>query len=141
MRRANPSLCSTRTAFRCTIIWLGDRFQQDLVQHQGPADPHQGQGPRLCPRVSWDNTEFHELHSHFASITHGCLFRNSLAWEEYWRWDEDDTNVAVYYNVKDKPCGYMVYLIKNDIMHIKEMVYLNREAQKGLWEYIHAHDP
>ncbi len=46
----------------------------------------------------------------------------------------------VYYNVKDKPCGYMVYLIKNDIMHIKEMVYLNREAQKGLWEYIHAHD-
>ena len=34
----------------------------------------------------------------------------------------------------------MVYLIKNDIMHIKEMVYLNREAQKGLWEYIHAHD-
>ena len=54
--------------------------------------------------------------------------------------DEDGTNVAVYYNVKDKPCGYMVYLIKNDIMHIKEMVYLNREAQKGLWEYIHAHD-
>ena len=34
----------------------------------------------------------------------------------------------------------MVYLIKNDIMHIKEMIYLNREAKKGLWEYIHAHD-
>ena len=62
------------------------------------------------------------------------------AWEEYWRWDEDDTNVAVYYNTKDKPCGFMVYLIKNDIMHIKEMIYLNREAKKGLWEYIHAHD-
>ena len=84
--------------------------------------------------------DFHELHSHFASITHGCLFRNALAWEEYWRWDEDDTNVAVYYNTKDKPCGFMVYLIKNDIMHIKEMIYLNREAKKGLWEYIHAHD-
>ncbi len=63
-----------------------------------------------------------------------------VAWEEYWRWDEDDTNVAVYYNTKDKPCGFMVYLIKNDIMHIKEMIYLNREAKKGLWEYIHAHD-
>lgn len=102
--------------------------------------PTKVKAPGYVRRVSWDNTEFHELHSHFASITHGCLFRNSLAWEEYWRWDEDDTNVAVYYNVKDKPCGYMVYLIKNDIMHIKEMVYLNREAQKGLWEYIHAHD-
>ena len=34
----------------------------------------------------------------------------------------------------------MVYLIKDDVMHVKEMIYLNREAQKGLWEYIHAHD-
>ena len=25
-------------------------------------------------------------------------------------------------------------------MHIKELIYLNREAQLGLWEYIHAHD-
>ena len=82
--------------------------------------PTKVSAPGYVRRVDWDNTEFHELHSHFASITHGCLFRNSLAWEEYWRWDEDDTNVAVYYNVKDKPCGYMVYLIKNDIMHIKE---------------------
>ena len=34
----------------------------------------------------------------------------------------------------------MVYLIKDDIMHIKEMIYLNREAQEGLWGYIRAHD-
>ena len=102
--------------------------------------PTKVSAPGYVRRVAWDNTEFHELHSHFASITHGCLFRNALAWEEYWRWDEDDTNVAVYYNVKDKPCGYMVYLIKNDIMHIKEMIYLTREAQAGLWEFIRAHD-
>ena len=102
--------------------------------------PTKVRAPGYVRRVSWDNSDFHELHSHFASVTHGCLFRNNLAWEEYWRWDEDDTNVAVYYSKKDKPCGYMVYLIKNDIMHIKEMIYLNREAQKGLWEYIHAHD-
>ena len=102
--------------------------------------PTKVKAPGYVRRVDWDNTDFHELHSHFASITHGCLFRNALAWEEYWRWDEDDTNVAVYYNTKDKPCGFMVYLIKNDIMHIKEMIYLNREAQLGLWEYIHAHD-
>lgn len=102
--------------------------------------PTKVKAPGYVRRVAWDSSDFHELHSHFASITHGCLFRNALAWEEYWRWDEDDTNVAVYYNTKDKPCGFMVYLIKNDIMHIKEMIYLNREAQLGLWEYIHAHD-
>ena len=102
--------------------------------------PTKVSAPGYVRRVDWDNTEFHELHSHFASITHGCLFRNSLAWEEYWRWDEDDTAVAVYYNVTGEPSGYMVYLIKDDIMHIKEMIYLNHEAHDGLWEFIRAHD-
>lgn len=63
-----------------------------------------------------------------------------LRGEEYWRWDEDDTMVAIYYSRDDIPYGYMVYMISSDIMHVKEMIYLNREAQLGLWEYIHAHD-
>ena len=48
--------------------------------------------------------------------------------------------MAVYYNVEGEPTGYMVYLIKDDVMHVKEMIYLNREAYEGLWEYIRAHD-
>ena len=36
--------------------------------------PTKVKAPGYVRRVSWDNTEFHELHSHFASITHGCLF-------------------------------------------------------------------
>lgn len=96
--------------------------------------------PGYVRRVSWDDKEFKELHTKFAEKTHGCLYRNNLAWEEYWRWDEDDTFVAVYYNVEGEPTGYMVYLIKDDVMHVKEMIYLNREAYEGLWEYIRAHD-
>lgn len=91
-------------------------------------------------RVDWENEDFMNLHNQFAKQTHGCLFRNSLAWDEYWRWAEDTTLVAVYYNEQEKPTGYMVYLLKDDIMYIKEMIFLNREAQMGLWEYIHAHD-
>ena len=60
--------------------------------------------------------------------------------QEYWRWDEDDTSVAIYYSHDGTPQGYMVYMISSDIMHIKEMIYLNREAQLGLWEYVYAHD-
>lgn len=91
-------------------------------------------------RVDWENGDFRNLHAQFAAVTHGCLFRNALAWEEYWRWDEDDTAVAMYYDTSHRPCGYMVYLIKDDIMHIKEMIYLTHEAQEGLWAYIRAHD-
>ncbi|MCC8024916.1 MAG: GNAT family N-acetyltransferase [Clostridium sp.] len=102
--------------------------------------PTKASAPGFVRRVGWDNADFINLHTQFAQQTHGCLFRNNLAWEEYWRWDEDDTVVAVYYSTESKPLGYMVYLIKESVMHIKEMIYLNREAQKGLWEYIHAHD-
>lgn len=102
--------------------------------------PAKASAPGYVRRVDWEHEDFRNLHTQFASVTHGCLFRNSLAWEEYWRWDEDDTAVAIYYDINEKPCGYMVYLIKNDIMHIKEMIYLTREAQAGLWEFIRAHD-
>ena len=102
--------------------------------------PAKATAPGYVRRVDWENADFMNLHSTFASITHGCLFRNALAWEEYWRWDEDDTSVAIYYSKDDVPYGYMVYMISSDVMHVKEMIYLNREAQLGLWEFIHAHD-
>ena len=102
--------------------------------------PTKAEAPGYVRRVSWDNEDFKNLHAQFAAATHGCLFRNSLAWEEYWRWDEDDTVVAIYYDPNGHPSGYMVYLIKDDVMHIKEMIYLTHEAHEGLWEYIRAHD-
>ena len=95
--------------------------------------------PGYVRRVEWDNEEFMNLHARFALRTHGCILRDRVAWEEYWRWDEEDTIVAVYHDLEDVPQGYMVYLIKDDVMHIIEMVYLTMEAQKGLWDYISAH--
>ena len=96
--------------------------------------------PGYVRRVPEDNADLFNLHSRFATTTHGCLIRNELAWEEYWRWDEDDTNVAIYYNAEDTPMGYMVYLIEDDIFHIKEVIHLNNEAMRGLLKYIRAHD-
>ena len=94
----------------------------------------------MVERVSADSEDFHNVHSYFALQHHGSLIRDELAWDEYWRWENDDMIVAVYYNEDHKPLGYVVYYIANEIFHIKEMIYLNREAQLGLWEYIHAHD-
>ncbi len=116
---------------------ISNKISYTIKDRQIPA---KADAPGYVRRVDWDNKDFMNLHSAFARQTHGCLFRNSLAWEEYWRWDDEDTTVAIYYSEKDAPLGYMVYLIENDIMHIKEMIYLNHEAQNGLWEYIHAHD-
>ena len=80
----------------------------------------------MVERVSLDSADYHNVHSYFALQRHGALIRDELSWEEYWRWDNDDMIAAVYY-------------IANDIFHIKEMVYLNIEANYGLWNYISAH--
>lgn len=116
---------------------ISNKISYVVKDRQVPAN---AKAPGYVRRVSWENEEFKNLHNQFAQITHGCLFRNSLAWEEYWRWDEDDTIVAIYYSKNDTPKGYMVYMIKDDIMYIKEMIYIDYEAHQGLWEYIHAHD-
>ncbi|MCL1948273.1 MAG: GNAT family N-acetyltransferase [Turicibacter sp.] len=92
-------------------------------------------------RVSENSPTLKELHNRFAGLTHGCLIRNDLAWQEYWRWDSDDTTVAIYYSPENEPSGYIVYRLDNEIFYVKEMVYLNRQAWKGLWNYISAHEP
>ena len=96
--------------------------------------------PGYVRRVPSDSADLIALHTRFAKKTHGCLFRNDLAWDEYWRWDVDDTTVAIYYGEDHTPLGYMVYRIDADTMYVKEMVYINMEARMGLLRYINAHD-
>ena len=93
----------------------------------------------MVERVSLDSEDFHNVYSYFAMQHHGALIRDRLAWDEYWRWENDDMIVALYYNEEHKPLGYLVYYIANEIFHIKEMVYLTSEARHGLWNYISAH--
>lgn len=90
-------------------------------------------------RVSTDSDDLKELYNKFSYARHGALIRGYLEWEEYWRWEVDDTIVALYYNDKNEAEGYLVYVIENDVFHIKEMVYINFEARIGLWNYISAH--
>lgn len=95
--------------------------------------------PGKVRRIAWNSPELNEVHNRFAAKTHGCLVRNPLAWDEYWRWDSDDEVVAMYYDGNGQPQGYLVYLLQKDIFRVKEMVCLNEEARKGLWGYISAH--
>ena len=43
--------------------------------------PRKLKAPGYVRRVAWDDKDFKELHTKFASKTHGCLYRNNLAWE------------------------------------------------------------
>ncbi|HJJ56030.1 MAG TPA: GNAT family N-acetyltransferase [Methanocorpusculum sp.] len=116
---------------------VADKMSYNLKDTQLPKHTNT---PGYVRRVPKENVEFMNLHTQFAMRTHGCLFRNNLAWDEYWRWDEEDTTVAIYYKQDDEPGGYMVYLIKDNILYVKEMIYLDFESKKGLWNFISAHE-
>lgn len=116
---------------------VSDKMTYRIRDNQLPLDIDV---PGRVKRVPEDSRDLIKLHDTFAKQTHGCLIRNELVWEEYWRWDVEDVTVAIYYGEDDKPLGYLVYLIENDVFHVKEMVYLNQEARKGLWGYIAAHE-
>ena len=63
----------------------------------------------MVQRVNEFSPDLQYLHNEFAKRTHGCLVRDALAWEEYWRWDIEDTIVAIYYDENEAPQGYIVY--------------------------------
>lgn len=90
-------------------------------------------------RVDILSEEVKRTYDRFASVTHGALIRDSLAWNEYWRWDPNDLMAAIYYNAEGEPDGYVLYWIADEVFHIKDMIYLNEEARIGLWNFISAH--
>jgi predicted acetyltransferase len=71
---------------------------------------------------------------------HGAMLRGKEDWEEYWRWENEEERVAaLYHDAGHVPMGLLIYWIQDDIFHIKEMIYLNQEARRGLWNFIGAH--
>jgi len=91
-------------------------------------------------RQDIDHADVYSTYTEFALQNHGALIRNAWDWEEYWRWEnEEERTAAIYYDNQNKPTGYVLYWIKNDIFHIKEMIYLTQNARKGLWNFITAH--
>ncbi|MHC1747161.1 MAG: enhanced intracellular survival protein Eis [Cellulosilyticaceae bacterium] len=95
--------------------------------------------PGMVERVELDHDDLKDTHNRFTQHRHGALVRDHLAWEEYWRWEVEDIIAAIYYDEHHVPQGYITYWISDDIFYMKEMVYLNEEARKGIWNYVSAH--
>ena len=115
---------------------VSDKITFAIKDSQVPKVPKVG---GIVRRVSADNKDFLNLYHTFALGTHGALLRDSLSWEEYWRWEVEDISIALYYDAQGRASGYIVYLLDNDVFKIKEMIWLNQEARYGIWHFINAH--
>ncbi|WP_427110208.1 GNAT family N-acetyltransferase [Lysinibacillus xylanilyticus] len=99
-------------------------------------------------RVDPKHEDVVAIYASYAKKTHGVMVRNSIAWNEKFQedfWEEkfidSDVNLqaAVYYDEDDMPQGYMFYRIMEENYYIDEIVYLQEEARKGLWNFVSAH--
>jgi len=63
--------------------------------------------------------------------------------------EKGPVRVAVYFNADGQPRGYMVYQVCHEhfdtpgpdqVMDVRDFVYLDMEAYRALWEYIRKHD-
>ncbi|MCM3690490.1 GNAT family N-acetyltransferase [Neobacillus niacini] len=95
--------------------------------------------PGYVERLHIEHQDIRQVYSLFSSNMHAAMLRNDLAWDEYWRWDVDELTAALYYDSSHRPQGYLLYWISEDVLHIKEMIYMNQEARMGLWNFIGAH--
>ncbi|MGX7059414.1 GNAT family N-acetyltransferase [Vagococcus humatus] len=96
--------------------------------------------PGTVEREPIDHPDVPHIYNAFAKQNHGAMIRDELAWEEYWRWENEEERIAaIYYDANNQPTGFCLYWIAEEIFHIKELIYLNQEARKGLWNFITAH--
>ncbi|MBV7508206.1 GNAT family N-acetyltransferase [Bacillus sp. sid0103] len=90
-------------------------------------------------RLNTEHPDIKSVYQLFSRRRHVAMIRNHLAWDEFWRWELDELTAAVYYDRSHQPQGYLLYWISQDVLHVKEMIYMNEEARKGLWNFISAH--
>lgn len=101
--------------------------------------PKRKEVPGYVERLNIEHPDIRTVYKLFSSKMHVAMIRNDLAWDEYWRWDVEELIAAVYFDSKHQPQGYLLYWISEDVLHIKEMIYMNQEARIGLWNFIGAH--
>ncbi|GAA0358889.1 GNAT family N-acetyltransferase [Bacillus horti] len=91
-------------------------------------------------RVGRDSTVIGEIYDTFAQKFNGALKRSELWWETRVFNPSKKGLVAVYRNAEGESKGYLYYQVKDRKLTIREMVYLDQDSYKGLWEFIAQHD-
>jgi predicted acetyltransferase len=89
-------------------------------------------------RVDRDSVLINSIYELHAINYNGTLQRTEAWWQEIYKKNQGHT--AVYYNEAGSARGYIFYNVKHRVMNIHEMVFLDEEARRSLWNFISNHD-
>ncbi|WP_144552432.1 enhanced intracellular survival protein Eis [Bacillus sp. X1(2014)] len=84
------------------------------------------------------NEEIEEIYQQFCTQHNGMLKRDTNWWKQHVY--NEDSQLAVYYHSANEAMGYILYQVKDRKMEVEELVALDHDARKGLWNFICQHD-
>ncbi|GGD85805.1 GNAT family N-acetyltransferase [Paenibacillus nasutitermitis] len=93
------------------------------------------QGSGQVRRIEPDISLLDPVYEQYASRYNGPLRRDERRWTST-IFARKKGLIALYTNGSGESTGYIIYQIKSRLLTVHEMVYLDRDSQKGLWEYI-----
>ncbi|WP_438449270.1 GNAT family N-acetyltransferase [Gorillibacterium sp. sgz5001074] len=81
------------------------------------------------------------IYASYARRFNGTLVRTP----EWWEWNirslkNKSGHSAAYYGPDGTPKGYLLYKVRDQVLTVNEMVALDGEARRALWNYIGNHD-
>lgn len=80
------------------------------------------------------------IYDTYTSAKNGYVMRESREWKDIW--EDIKTDQGFIYYFKDgmgQPSGYIIYYLKDDYIHVKEMVSLDWESQRVIYNFIFNH--
>ncbi|PAV27864.1 GNAT family N-acetyltransferase [Virgibacillus profundi] len=89
-------------------------------------------------RIQPDIPLLHGLYTEYTKKFNGMLVRDEKWWKQ--RVLTDKYQIAVAYNAKGQPQGYLIFNVKEKVFNVEEMVFKNLNGRKLLLEFIANHD-
>lgn len=113
-----------------------DYQKYELTAGQLPQTPHSAGRVRRADR-DWRLLD--RIYGDYARQYNGTLVRDE-SWWQHTVFKQKGGQAAVYFDDAGEPRGYMLYRVKNRVMDIGEMTFLDESARRGLWRFIANHD-
>ncbi|MFD2117101.1 enhanced intracellular survival protein Eis [Paenibacillus yanchengensis] len=92
----------------------------------------------IFKRVSWDDKDLQQIYGQYALKYTGMLKRDELWWNE--RHIRNKTAQHVVYYEAEVPLAYMTYEVKEQVMNVHELIYVNEDAYMAFMSFIGQHD-
>jgi predicted acetyltransferase len=96
-------------------------------------------GEGRTKRIGPDVSRLNAVYESYAKRYNGMMNRDERRWQTS-VFKNKEGFIAIYTNLNGQDTGYLIYRYTGQQLTVHEMVYLDSDSQRGLWEFIRKQD-